>query len=41
MTDRQARTEAAMGQAMYELFTAMPEAFDEQNANPFFKDHQP
>jgi len=35
MTDRQARTEAAMGQAMYELFTAMPEAFDEQNANPF------
>lgn len=35
MTDRQARTEAAMGQAMYELFMAMPEAFDEQNANPF------
>lgn len=35
MTDRQARTEAAMGQAMYELFNAMPEAFDEQNANPF------
>ena len=35
MTERQARTEAAMGQAMYELFMAMPEKFDEQNANPF------
>ena len=35
MTDRQARTEAAMGQAMYELFMARPDAFDEQNANPF------